>query len=152
MYCINCGVKLGDSEKKCPLCGVVPYHPDLPKVEGKPLYPANRYPATEVNSKVAQQVLLVLFLLTMVTTLLIDLRINGLVTWSGYVIGALGLTYVIAVLPGWFKKPNPVVFVPCGFVAAGLYLLYIDLATAGNWFLSFAFPVTGGCASSSLRW
>ncbi len=144
MYCINCGVKLADSEKKCPLCGLVPYHPDLPRTPGKPLYPENQYPPTEVRPKVAQAVLLIFFLLPMVTTLLIDLRLNGGVTWSGYVIGALGLIYVTLVLPWWFKKPNPVIFVPCGFGAAGLYLLYIDLATGGNWFLSFAFPVAGG--------
>jgi hypothetical protein len=28
----------------------------------------------------------------------------------------------------------------------GLYLLYISLATGGGWFLSFAFPITGGVA------
>ena len=29
------------------------------------------------------------------------------------------------------------------FLAAGLYLLYINYAVDGDWFLSFAFPVTG---------
>lgn len=144
MYCINCGVKLADSEKKCPLCGVVPYHPDIPRPEGRPLYPVNRYPSTEVKPKVAQVVILLLFLLPLVTTLLIDLRINRAVTWSGYVTGALLLTYIVAALPGWFYKPNPVIFVPCDFAAVGLYLLYINLAVNGNWFLSFAFPVTAG--------
>lgn len=38
---------------------------------------------------------------------------------------------------------NPVIFVPVDFVALGVYLLYIDLATGGRWFLSFAFPVVG---------
>ena len=28
-------------------------------------------------------------------------------------------------------------------MALGVYLLYIDLATGGRWFLSFAFPVVG---------
>ncbi len=144
MYCINCGVKLADSEKKCPLCGVVPYHPDLPRPAGKPLYPVNRYPSTEVKPKAAQAVILILFLLPLVTTLLIDLKVNSAVTWSGYVVGALVLSYVVLALPWWFRKPNPVIFVPCGFGALCGYLLYIDLATAGNWFLSFAFPVVGG--------
>ena len=46
---------------------------------------------------------------------------------------------------GWgpFRHPNPVIFVPVDFVAVGLYLLYIDFAVGGHWFLSFAFPVTG---------
>ena len=61
-------------------------------------------------------------------------------------IGALGLLYVALVRPAWFRKPKPVIFVPCAFVAVGLYLLYISLATGGGWFLSFAFPITGGVA------
>ena len=44
MYCINCGVKLADSEKRCPLCGTVPYHPDIVRQEGQALYPQDRYP------------------------------------------------------------------------------------------------------------
>ena len=43
----------------------------------------------------------------------------------------------------WFKRPNPVIFVPVDFTAIGVYLLYIDLATRGGWFFSFALPVTG---------
>ena len=44
MYCIQCGVKLADSEKKCPLCGIRVYHPDLEQPKGEKLYPKNRYP------------------------------------------------------------------------------------------------------------
>ena len=43
----------------------------------------------------------------------------------------------------WFRRPNPVIFVPVDFIAVGLYLRYINFATGGHWFLSFAFPVTG---------
>ena len=144
MYCINCGVRLAASEEKCPLCGTVPYHPDLSREAGRPLYPKDRIPAREVHPKVVPVVVLVFFLLPLLITLLCDLQLNGAVTWSGYVVGALVLGYVILALPGWFEAPNPVIFVPCGFAAAALYLLYIDLATGGGWFLSFAFPVTGG--------
>ena len=80
----------------------------------------------------------------MIIVFLCDWRIYRAVTWSGYVIGALGLSYVSIVLPSWFKKPNPVVFVPIGFCAVGVYLLYISLHTNGGWFLSFAFPLVGG--------
>lgn len=144
MYCIKCGVKLAASEKKCPLCGTVPHHPDIPAEPVKPLYPADRYPAETVRPKVLQGAMLFLFLLPMVIVLLVDLQVGGAVTWAGYVIGALILAYLVIFLPLWFRKPNPVIFVPCDFAAVILYLLYISLATGGNWFLSFAFPVAGG--------
>lgn len=144
MYCVNCGVKLAASEKECPLCGTVPYHPDIAREPGEPLYPANRYPAETMRPKVMQGAMLILFLLPMVITLLVDLQTNGTVTWSGHVVGALVLSYLVICLPMWFRKPNPVIFVPCDFAAVILYLLYVDLAAGGGWFLSFAFPVTGG--------
>lgn len=144
MYCINCGVKLADSEKRCPLCGVSVFHPELDRPEGEPLYPPHRNPAPQVSSRGLQIVLTTAFLLPILITLLCDLQINASVTWSGYVVGALIVGYVALVLPIWFRRPNPVVFVPCFFVTVGLYLLYIDLATGGGWFLSFAFPVVGG--------
>lgn len=144
MYCVHCGVKLADSERKCPLCGTMAYHPDIPRQVGKPLYPKDRMPGAEVHPKVLPVFVMLLFFLPLTITLLSDLRIHGGVTWSGYVVGGLLLGYVWIGLPLWFRKPNPVVFVPCGFAAAGLYLLYIDLATQGGWFLSFALPVTFG--------
>lgn len=144
MYCIQCGVKLAPSEKKCPLCGTVPYHPELTRQAGEPLYPHDSYPPKAVRPRAANVVVLILFLIPALITLLSDLRLHGCVTWSGYVIGALLLSYVAAALPGWFHKPNPVIFVPCDFAAVILYLLYIDLYTGGGWFLSFAFPVAGG--------
>ena len=145
MYCIKCGVRLADTEKACPLCGTVCYHPELPRPEAKPQYPRDRIPQPQVNPLGVMSALTVLFLIPVLITLLCDLRINGRVTWSGYVTGAIFLFYVIFLLPGWFRKPNPVIFTPCGFAALALYLLYIDLHSGnGHWFLGFAFPLVGG--------
>lgn len=144
MYCVKCGVALAASESKCPLCGTAVFHPEVSREAGEPLYPKDRIPAAEVHPKVLPVVVMILFVLPLLITLLSDLRINSTVTWSGFVIGGLLVGYVCVGLPCWFRKPNPVIFVPCGFAAATLYLLYIDLATGGSWFLSLAFPVTGG--------
>lgn len=143
MYCVNCGVKLGESEKKCPLCGAVAFHPELPRPNGEPLYPTQSIPAKQVNRRSAQIILTAVFLLPLVITLQCDLLINRGITWSGFVAGALVLGYTVLVLPNWFVKPNPVVFVPIDFAAVGIYLLYIDLVTHGGWFLSFGLPLVG---------
>jgi len=144
MYCVNCGVKLADTEKVCPLCGITVFHPEISRPGGESLYPRERYPAAQVNSRIAVIILSALFLLPMFICLLCDLQIMGAVTWSGYVVGGLLLAYEILILPMWFRDPNPVIFVPCSFAALGLYVLYINFATGGSWFLSFAFPVIGG--------
>lgn len=143
MYCINCGVKLADSEKRCPLCGTVPYHPDIVRQEGQALYPQDRYPQVRVGNKTVLGAVTILMLIPIFITLICDLGIHGRVTWSGFAVGGILLCYIGAVLPQWFRNPNPAIFVPCAFLAVGLYVLYIDLALRGGWFLSFAFPVVG---------
>ncbi len=143
MYCVKCGVKLAESESSCPLCGTKVYHPDIPREKKEGAYPADKYPKAISSKKVSAIVFTVIFALPVITVLLCDMHIYGKITWSGYVIGAILWTYVSAVLPMWFKSPNPVIFVPCSFVAAGLYVLYIDLAVGGRWYLSFAFPLIG---------
>lgn len=142
MYCAKCGVKLAESEKQCPLCGTRA-HPDVVRQEAAGLYPPHDAPVGQVSSWGLQIILTTLFLLPMCICLQCDLLVTGGVTWSGFVVGALLACYVILVLPVWFKGPNPVIFVPCGFAAVGLYLLYLSAATGGGWFLSFALPIVG---------
>lgn len=143
MYCVNCGVELKDSERVCPLCKTLVFHPELPLPQGEKPYPEYVAPVRRFNRFGALFVLTFLFLIPAVITLLIDLKINGRVVWSGYVIGGLIVGYVACVLPFWFRHPNPVIFVPCACVAAMLLLLYICLATGGRWFLPLAFPISG---------
>ena len=144
MYCVKCGVKLGDTEQKCPLCATVVCHPDFPRSEEHSLYPHNKLPRSSSGTKALNGAVIILFFVPLVLCFFADLMSAGSLTWFGYVAGALGVTYIAVALPLWFRKPNPVIFVPCSFAAAVLYLLYINLATGGKWFLSFAFPVTGG--------
>ena len=144
MYCVKCGAELADSEKKCPLCGTTAFHPDVSRKLADPPYPAERrLRAEDVNRSGVLFVLTVLALLPAVICLLCDWRINNTIVWSGFASGAIVLAYVLIILPLWFRRPNPVIFVPVDFAAIGLYLLYINWATGGHWFLSFALPVTG---------
>lgn len=142
MYCVKCGVALADTEKKCPLCGTAVYHPDIPRVDVPPLYPNDRIQEPHIHPWGILLIITALFLLPASICMVCDWSFNGKIQWAGYVVGALGVLYVMAVLPAWFRHPNPVIFVPCTFAAIALYLLYINCAVDGRWFLSFAFPVT----------
>lgn len=143
MYCIKCGVKLEKTELKCPLCGTVPYHPDIETEVVPPVYPENSYPITKINLKISLFIVSTMFLLAGIITFLCNLQVSGDVTWSGIVIGALIVGYISFILPRWFEKPNPIIFVPCVFAAIALYLAYINYIYNGNWFLTFAFPLVG---------
>lgn len=144
MYCVKCGVKLADSEKICPLCNTKVYHPDMKQPEGEGMYPEKKYPVTPKDARLPQFLISILFLLPLLIIPLCDLQFDRTMEWAGYVVGAILMVYVLAVLPTWFKKPNPVIFIPCDFAAVAVYLQYINLEIDGDWFLTFALPVLGG--------
>ena len=84
MYCVNCGVKLADTEKVCPLCGVVAFHPDILRPEGERLYPPVP-PKQQLSPWGAMIVVTTLFLLPLLITLVCDLtkRQRDIVTAGG---------------------------------------------------------------------
>lgn len=144
MYCVKCGVKLADTEKTCPLCNTVVYHPEITQKEEIELYPSKKLPKSNSNRVFICGAVLILFMIPLVVTFLGDIQFDGKLDWFQYIAGALILLYLIIALPLWFKKPNPVIFVPCDFLACALYLSYINYLTGGVWFFSFALPIVLG--------
>lgn len=137
MYCIKCGVELADSERVCPQAAPGYFIPICPADRVSRPYPPADHPRHEEVSRIGVLfVISVCMLLPAVITVLCDWRINGTIVWSGFAVGGLLLLYILAVLPLWFKRPNPVIFVPIDFAVIGVFLLYVNYATGGHWFLT----------------
>ena len=126
MYCARCGVKLADTEQRCPLCGTEAYHPDIERPEVAPLYPKDFVPKRELSKTTIHIIILTLFLIPILVTLYCDYYINRTITWSPYVAFSLIDIYIITIFPFWFKKPTPAVFVPIDFLSIALLLHYIN--------------------------
>ncbi|NLL35562.1 MAG: hypothetical protein GX257_09725 [Clostridiales bacterium] len=142
MYCIKCGVELAESEKKCPLCNTKVYHPDI-EIEDVPgPYPEFHSESERVNRAGVLFIITMFFALAFILSFFIDWRANRELTWSGFATGGILLVYVCLVLPFWFHRPDAIVLVNVDFAVVALFLLYINFATNGSWFLGFAFPVT----------
>ncbi len=143
MYCVKCGVELADSEASCPLCGtevILPKH--IKRELTEPPYPPYPGAVSEGFSRSGVMSLITfLCLIPFTLCLLVDMRINGEIVWSGFASGAIFLFYILSLLPNWFRRPNPVIFVPLDFAAIGLYLAYVNYAVRGDWFLTFALPL-----------
>ncbi|MBQ8738437.1 MAG: hypothetical protein IJZ04_02950 [Clostridia bacterium] len=142
MYCVKCGVELSSGQRKCPICETKVYHPDFITDEGG-TYPKKDTPPDKFDRKGLMFIFTMVFIIPFILCLVCDLSIHHTVIWSGYASGAIALAYIMVVLPLWFRRPNPVIFVSCDFAGVLLYLLYVDLATQGGWFLPFALPVVG---------
>lgn len=145
MYCVKCGVELAESERKCPLCRTPVYFPDLDPDPERPF--PNTPPAIErVNPRGIYFIISFVALITAVISVFADINTNGTFSWSGYVVGAVILAYVTFILPGWFVRPSPAIFIPIDFAVMALYVWYIAFATGSKWFFTFALPLIGGAA------
>lgn len=144
MYCMQCGVELQKGVSKCPLCGLRVYHPDLicETPEARP-YPPYDGSAAHVRRGGLLLILSFLFALPVIVCLMVDLKLSGRVTWSGYVTAGVLALYIAVCLPLWFSNRNPVVFYPITMAALLGVALYVCLKTGGRWFLPFAFPAGG---------
>ena len=143
MFCIKCGVELSDGQTICPVCGTRVYHPDLPVKDASPTYPKKDFESEEFNRKGILFVVTILAVLACALCIMFDISLFGGISWSGYVASGLGVFYVCVILPLWFKRTTPAIFVPAAFASVLLLLLYVNAKADGNWFISFAFPVTG---------
>ena len=143
MYCIKCGVKLSEGQTVCPLCETKVYNPDI-QIKEENTYPKIPFESEEFNRKGLMFVLTMIFLVPLILPVLLELNWRGTVNWSGYVsIGTL-IAYTSLIMPFWFKRPNPVIFVPVTFALIIGLLHYTCFKNDGNWFMSFALPVAGG--------
>lgn len=142
MYCVKCGVELADSERKCPLCSTPVYFPGLDPSPEKP-YPEFVGKVDKFNPRGIYFIASFFLLISLVISVICDLTLNGKITWAGVVIAATLLFYVIIILPGWFPRYITEVFVPVNFAAIALFLFYMNLFFEGEWFWTFALPITG---------
>ena len=142
MYCIKCGVQIAEGQTKCPVCNTKIYHPDFDLSEEKTTYPKSEFVSEEFDRRGLMFVLTVIFALAAMLPIIIDVNVFGEITWSGYAFGGVFLGYMFFLMPAWFKNANSVIFVPCNFACILLFLLYINLHTNGDWFLTLALPLT----------
>lgn len=142
MYCVKCGVKLQDGVKSCPLCQT-PVICDLKDLEAVPQRYSDLYPEEDRHARlVLLSLVTALMVAASLVTFLICITTYGAVLWSAYVMLGLALVWIVFILPCWFRKWMPLLFLPIDCAALCGFLLFVCLYNGERWFLSFAFPVT----------
>ena len=151
MYCIHCGVKLQENAAECPLCHTPVVTTPMPESAVRSRY-SDRSPEKEKGHGrvLACWLITVVMIAVGLSCLIVCLQKTGQADWSGYVLMSLGLSWVWVILPIMCPRWRPMIFLPIDFAALGGFLLYMCVKTGGNWFLSFAFPVTGIAAIVTL--
>ena len=143
-YCVECGVKLGEAEGKCPLCGTAvqnPIHPYNPRTP-KP-FPVR---TPEQNLQIDRRYLLGLIssamLLPAAICVVLDFFFGGRISWSVYPVGALVLLFVALAVPILVKKHRIYVTIAMDALVLLGYLKMVELLSESRgWFSPIVFPV-----------
>lgn len=136
-YCVNCGVELEKSEKKCPLCGVMVQNPTIQNQKEERLYP-NFIVQRKKSYFTVNRIKMYSYLLAFpfFLTLFLNLLINRAITWSIYTMASLLLFWIYAALPFLIKNRTVGKIFTIDVLATALFLLIVDLQSgAGMWSL-----------------
>lgn len=146
-YCVNCGVELAETEKKCPLCGVKAVNSAA--VNGDDI--DQQYPKRieTIESLIDRQFWVKIISIFLAVPALICLACNllydGTVSWSLYPIGGITVIWAFCVSPFIFKKPAAIKWIIIDIFAVSLYLYLLEYITnSGAWFLPVALPIAAG--------
>ena len=141
-YCVHCGVKLGDAEMKCPLCGTGVSDPAEPRDPNVPKpFPVRTPEQTlRINHRYAVSVLSVLLLAPAAVCLLLDI-LSGGITWSIYPAGVLALCWTAVMVPLMMRKHRTYsTILITGAALAGYLYLVEHVSNSPGWFLPIVLP------------
>lgn len=143
-YCVNCGVKLPDDDKECPLCGTTVINPSDDKKknpEQKPYPEFIPVQKQKVSKNSIVSLVTLIFILPDLLCIISDFSVSGGISWSGYVITSLLFVYLLFVIP-FLLGDRPLICPMLICFDVLLFLFYLEYKTGGNWFFTFALPLT----------
>lgn len=135
-YCVECGVKLADSEKICPLCNTRVINPNHPEdmAHDRP-YPSRVQQINGLKRRELAWVVLIFLLLPVGATAIIDLLTGTqpfALTWSLIVIGVGVMLGIWILTPIIFPKLSLYLHFAIDFVSVAGFLAVIA-AYLGQW-------------------
>lgn len=144
-YCVNCGVELDDSAKKCALCGTVVINPskndDSDQHVSAPFSQEVYIPKT-VKARFFAGLMSLIMLVPNMACFLVNLLLLSDNFWSAHIMSTSLLIWIIFVLP-FFKKDHKTYFMwAFDTVAVGGYTFFLMSAlNALEWYLICALPI-----------
>lgn len=142
-YCVHCGVKLADGEKRCPLCQTRVWDPaSPPDASAQRAYPM-RTPTQEIrrNKRLLLFLCGLLFLAPAALCLMIDLLAGNYLTWSIYPGGALLSFFVISVSVIYLLRRHVYITLCIHLLSLSAFLYLVEkVSGSGPWFFLIVLP------------
>lgn len=144
-YCVNCGVELDATLKKCPLCGTKVYHPDKEQdIMAEQTFPRKKGEVERVSKKEGIIFVSVLLLTIAVTCALLNILVYNTNWWSVPVDGICLTLWVFFMSAVFCEKITVYGMLLFDAVAIANYMFMISRITSSNrWFYYIGLPILG---------
>lgn len=142
-YCVNCGVELDNSAKKCPLCSTPVINPNAENTEKAVLPFPERVDIPEsVNRRFTAFIITMVMLIPNIVCLLVNIIFFKESQWALLVNSTSLLVWALFVLPFLWKKLRGwvTVIIDAAFVIGYAYVFYY-LDDSTGWFQYCALPI-----------
>lgn len=143
-YCVNCGVELDKSAKKCALCSSPVVNPfeQQNETESYSPYPENYVIPKGVRKRYAAFMASVVILIPNIIFAITNLLVPESGKWAVYIVSTSGLMWFLFLLPFLLKKMKPyfLLFLDTAAVSTYVYVFYSIYRQEG-WFFGLAFPL-----------
>ncbi len=143
-YCVNCGVELDDSAKKCALCSTPVINPNKPVTENITApFSDNEHIPEQVKTRITALIISMFMLIPNIVCLLINAIFFTSSFWSLYVSATSFLVWIIFVFPFLTKKFYPYLMWAFDTVSVALYVFFFFAMgnDTTNWYLKVALPI-----------
>lgn len=142
-YCVNCGVELDKSAKKCVLCDTPVINP---RETGEPAavapYPDKVVLPPAVRRRYIAFLISMCILIPNIVCVIINILFPRTGDWAVYVVSTSVLAWVLFVQPFFWKKQYPYTQISIDIAAAALYIyVFYAVGNEKGWFYSVAMPL-----------
>jgi hypothetical protein len=149
-YCVNCGVELDRTAKRCALCATEVVNPRSPVDTQSPRpFPGYVDRLGAADSRFSALFIVMMWALPSAICVAVNLLFHSSGFWAAYPVGALGLVFLCAGLPALFRRVSVYVFLLIGTCGALAYLYLIELlGPTHGWWAAVALPITLAASAS----
>ena len=144
-YCVNCGVELDESAKKCALCSTPVINPNKKQgaEEAATPFSSEMLIPEEVKTRFAAAMISVIMLIPNIVCFLANMIFSDGGFWSLYIMSTSLLLWSLFIFPFFTKKRKPYLMWAVDTVGVILYLYFFFVMGSDgiNWFLNAALPV-----------
>lgn len=142
-YCVNCGVELEESARKCVLCDTEVLNPKKPvNKKEEAFFSDESYIPEGISKRFIASVISMVMLIPGIVCILANAFFFPDAFWSLYVCATVLLTWVLFVFPFFTTKPKP--YLMWGFdtlAVAAYFYMFFAMSKEGNWYFTVALPI-----------